>query len=230
MASKTGAAETPFVRIWDVPIRLFHWLLVALLGFSWWSGKQHLMDWHRLSGLTILALLLFRLYWGLVGSPTARFARFVRGPRAVMAYLRGGGKSDDAASPGHSPIGGWSVVAMLATLVTMVVAGLFAVDVDGLESGPLADYVSFDQGRSAAELHAWVFDGLLALVALHVLAIAFYHLRLGRNLIGPMITGRHRSTDAAAPEAVHVGWIWKAVLGATGAALIAAAVAQGLRL
>ncbi|MET3825017.1 cytochrome b [Sphingomonas sp. PvP055] len=227
MASpRPSPGTTRGARVWDVPIRLFHWLLVALLGFSWWSGEQHLMDWHRLSGLTILALLLFRLYWGLVGSPTARFARFVRGPHAVLAYVRG---QDATPAPGHNPLGGWSVVAMLVTLCAMVGAGLFAVDVDGLESGPLADYVSFDQGRLAAEIHGWVFNALLALVAVHVVAIVFYLVR-GKNLTAQMITGRSQLPDPR-PGATddHHAWLWKAVLGAAGAAAIAIAVARGFR-
>ena len=222
-------ASSPSSRgasLWDLPIRMFHWLLVALLGFSWWSGEEHLIDWHRLSGLTILALLLFRLYWGLVGSPTARFARFVRGPGAVLAYVRG---KDSTPAPGHNPLGGWSVVAMLAVLFTMVTAGLFAVDVDGLESGPLADYVSFEQGRLAAEIHGFVFNVLLGLVALHLLAIVFYLVR-GKNLTAQMITGRSHAPDAAAQASDQARpWLWKAVLGAGGAALIAVAFARGFR-
>jgi cytochrome b len=222
-------ASSPTIQgasLWDLPIRMFHWLLVALLGFSWWSGEEHLIEWHRLSGLTILALLLFRLYWGLVGSPTARFGRFVRGPRAVLAYVRG---NDSTPGPGHNPLGGWSVVAMLVVLFTMVGAGLFAVDVDGLESGPLADYVSFEQGRLAAEIHGVVFNVLLGLVALHLLAIVFYLVR-GKNLTAQMITGRSRAPYAEAQASDQARpWLWKAVLGAGGAALIAVALARGFR-
>ena len=141
------AGTTRAAPLWDVPVRAFHWLLIALIAFSWWSGENHEMEWHRTSGYAILALVVFRLFWGLAGGRTARFARFVRGPRAVIAYVRGGA----GAAPGHNPLGGWSVVAMLATVAAMVTAGLFAVDVDGLESGPLADYVTFDQGRMAAQ-------------------------------------------------------------------------------
>ncbi len=228
-STETSASETVLIRVWDVPVRLFHWLLVALLGFSWWSGEQHLMDWHRLSGYAILAVLLFRFYWGVVGAPTARFGRFVRGPRAVLAYLRASRKTTDAVTPGHNPLGGWSVVAMLAIVSTMVVAGLFSVDVDGLESGPLADYVSFDQGRLAAAIHGWIFNVLLALVALHVLAIFFYLVRMRENLIGPMVTGGRRSADEAAAAEATAPWLWKALVGAMVAGLIALAVSRGFR-
>ena len=224
----TAVAETSFARTWDLPVRLFHWLLVALLGFSWWSGKQHEMDWHRLSGYCILALLVFRFYWGFAGGRTARFAQFLRGPRTVATYVRSLAKGPYCGALGHNPIGGWSVVLMLATLLVMVVAGLFAVDVDGLESGPLSDYVTFELGRVAAEVHGLVFNVLLGLVVLHMLGVLFYLVRFRNNLISPMITGRRRAHDGEAVQ--HLGAsAWKAVLGIILAVLSAVAVARGFR-
>lgn len=225
-------AESPAAgnaRVWDLPVRLFHWALVALLGFSWWSGDHHDMDWHRLSGYTILALLVFRLYWGVVGGRTARFGQFVRGPRAAFAYLGKLGRRPYQAADGHNPIGGWSVLLMLAALTVMVVAGLFSVDVDGLESGPLADYVSFDAGRWAAGVHHVVFNVLLALVALHVVAIIFYLVALRHNLVTPMIHGRRR-IDAGEGVPTKLGASpWKAALGVVIAVALAYAVSKGFR-
>ncbi|MCX7283528.1 MAG: cytochrome b/b6 domain-containing protein, partial [Novosphingobium sp.] len=172
---------TPKVRIWDAPVRLFHWSLIALFSFSWWSGENHEMDWHRTSGLAILALLLFRVFWGFAGSRTARFAHFVKGPGEVVAYARKA--ADEHATDGHNPLGGWSVAALLLVLLTLVAAGLFSVDVDGLESGPLADYLSFDSGRAAAEFHETAFKVALALIGLHVCAIGFYQFLVGRDLV-----------------------------------------------
>lgn len=205
-------------RIWDLPVRLFHWLLVALIAFSWWSGENHDMERHRQSGYAILFLLLFRLYWGLAGSRTARFAQFVRGPSTVLAYVRT--LSSPAARPagGHNPLGGWSVVAMLGVLLAMVVAGLFAVDIDGLESGPLADWISFDQGRAAAGLHEAIFNLILALVALHIAAIAFYRLVKRQNLVRPMITGTLPAGSASAGGDV----LWSPVLALIGVAIAGA--------
>lgn len=223
--SDTTAGST---RIWDLPLRLFHWLLVGLMAFSWWSGENHQMDWHRLSGYCILGLLLFRLWWGVMGSRTARFAQFVRGPGAVVAYARTLGHRSGHAADGHNPLGGWSVVAMLAALVTMVVAGLFAVDVDGIESGPLADYISFDAGRTASEIHETVFNAILALVALHVAAIVFYLGFKRVNLVRPMITGER--ARSASEEAVDVRWSpVLALVGIVIAAAVAWAVSKGLR-
>jgi cytochrome b len=179
------------VRVWDLPTRLFHWLLVILIAFSWYSAENGLMDWHRRSGLALLGLIAFRLIWGVVGGSTARFAHFIRGPGAIVRHFRGA-----PARIGHNPLGGLSVIALLALLTVQIVAGLYAVDVDGLESGPLSDAVSFETGRQAARIHHLCFDALLALSALHIFAILFYRLR-GRNLVTPMLTGRDHQANAA---------------------------------
>lgn len=172
--------------VWDVPTRLFHWLLVGLIGFSWWSAEMRYMDWHLISGLTVCALLVFRILWGAFGTATARFSQFVKGPRAISAYLR----SSDAETPvGHNPLGALSVIALLLVLAVMVITGLFAVDIDGIDSGPLSYLVDFDQGRTAADIHHLSFTALQILVALHVLAILFYLVRRKRNLTWTMITG-----------------------------------------
>jgi len=181
------APAAPRIAVWDAPTRLFHWLLVGLIGFSWWSARAHEMDWHRLSGISVLGLLVFRLIWGFVGGSTARFARFVRSPIAVLAYL---GRSPAAAvRKGHNPLGGYSVMTMLLLLVTQVGTGLFTTDTDGLESGPLSYLVDFDQSRVAAKIHKLSFDGIEILVALHVLAILFYLVLRRRNLVWPMVIG-----------------------------------------
>src|SRR5262249_26038896 len=144
------------VRVWDLPVRLGHWSMVVLVALSWWTAKSGRMQWHRWSGYLLLGVVLFRLWWGFFGSSTARFACFVRGPRAILAYLRGTAR----ASPGHNPVGALNVVALLGLLGVQIVLGLFAVDVDGIESGPLSEYVSFDAGRAAAHWHDTVFNVL----------------------------------------------------------------------
>ena len=206
--------------IWDVPIRVFHWGLVVLLCFSWWTEKAGLMDWHRRSGLTLLALLIFRLLWGIFGSSTARFAGFVKGPRAVIAYLRPGKDGAGALPPGHNPLGGWSVIALLALLSIQVGTGLFAVDVDGIESGPLSYLVSFDTGRLFSKLHGYSFNAVLALSALHIAAIAFYLVVRRRNLIRPMITGTQAATAEETADAIAAP-AWRSILAIAVAAGIA---------
>jgi cytochrome b len=176
--------------IWDLPTRLVHWLLVALVFFSWGSAEYNQMDLHRYSGYALLGVVVFRVYWGFFGSNTARFTQFVKGPRAIADYLRGNdGRPTTHKSIGHNPLGALSVLALLALLLTQIGLGLFAVDVDGLESGPLSYLVSFDVGRACAEVHEVVFNLLLAMIVLHVVAIFFYLFFKRDNLLGPMITG-----------------------------------------
>lgn len=224
----TETTDTGSTRIWDLPVRVFHWLLVALITFSWWSGENHQMEWHRLSGYGILALLVFRIWWGFTGSRTAQFSQFVRGPSAVMAYARNLFSRSGHVAEGHNPLGGWSVIAMLFVLVVMVTAGLFAVDVDGLESGPLADFISFDQGRTAAEIHETVFNVIMVLVIIHVAAIAFYFAFKRLNLVRPMITGRRPKMAGETVQDVR----WSPVMALVGiviAGVLAWAVATGFR-
>lgn len=210
---------------WDAPTRLFHWLLVGLIGFSWWSAETHHMDWHQLSGLAVCGLLVFRVLWGLWGTSTAQFRHFVRGPRAVWAYLRGRAPG----TIGHNPLGGLSVIALLLALGTQVVSGLFAVDIDGIESGPLSHLVDFEQGRLAARAHAVSFNIVLGLVGLHVLAILFYLVARRRNLTAAMITG-FQKTPAAGPIPVTRAPWWRLALAVAAGALMAWWIAGGAHL
>jgi cytochrome b len=216
------ADGAPSVRVWDAPTRIVHWAIAGLIPCSWWTASHDQLERHRVSGYALLGLILFRLIWGVAGSETARFASFVKGPRAIGRYLRG----DDPPPLGHSPIGALSVVAMLAALAAQIGLGLFAIDEDGLEEGPLAHFVSFDSARWAAGLHHKIFWAIVALAALHIGAILFYRLVRGRRLVGAMVTGRTRwDGDAPAPAP----W-WRAAIVAAVAAAIAWFVANGARL
>jgi cytochrome b len=214
-------ARTPSVVatspiVWDLPIRLFHWLIVAAIAVSWWSAENRLMDVHRYSGYALLGLLIFRIYWGIVGSPTARFAQFVRSPSAIARYLKA---PDARTTAGHNPLGGWSVVAMLALLLTQVSIGLFVTDIDGLESGPLSYLVSFEASRTLAAAHEIIFNILLAVIALHIAAILFYLIARRTNLIGAMVSGRRsgpdhsvgHSTDPATMQPASLWRIWPGI-------------------
>jgi cytochrome b len=214
--------ETP--RVWDLPTRLFHWLVVLLVVVSWWSAENHEMEWHYRSGIALLALVVFRLVWGLIGGSTARFGQFVRSPGAVIAYLKSGLGSHRAA--GHNPLGGYSVIAILLAMATQIGTGLFATDIDGLESGPLSYMVTFDQGRAASEVHEIAFNALLALVVIHVVAIVVYTLR-GRRLLPPMVTGRDPQLPADATGLVPAGPV-RFVLAAAIALGMAWFVSNGL--
>jgi len=180
------------VRVWDVPVRLVHWLMVLTVAAAWWTAETGRLEWHQYAGYALLALVIFRIYWGFFGSATARFRQFVRGPRVIGSYLKGRW----AASPGHNPLGALSVLALLALLLVQVVLGLFTVDVDGIESGPLSSYVSFEAGRVAAAWHDKLFDALLWLIGLHIAAVLFYVLYKKESLISAMLHGkRAHATD-----------------------------------
>ncbi len=148
------------------------------------------MEWHRYCGYALLGLIVFRLYWGVAGSTSARFQSFVRGPGTILTYLHTLPGRASPKSAGHNPLGALSVLALLALLSTEVVLGLFSVDVDGIESGPLAAWISFDAGRTCATWHHLVFNGLLWLIGLHLAAIVFYAAYKRDNLVAPMIHGR----------------------------------------
>src|SRR5262249_17349458 len=132
-------AEEIAVPIWDLPVRLGHWLLVPLVAVSWFTGKFGALTWHRWSGYAILFLVLFRVYWGFAGSNTARFSHFLRGPRAVWGHSKTLLERLASKTAGHTPLGGWSIMAMLLAMLIQGALGLFSVDVDGIESGPLSD-------------------------------------------------------------------------------------------
>jgi cytochrome b len=209
------------VLIWDLPTRLVHWALALLVPFSWWSATHDHLPWHRLSGYVILGLLVFRLGWGLAGPETARFARFLAGPAKVRAYLAG----RFGPFVGHNPLGGWSVVALFAALAVQVSLGLFSIDEDSLQPGPLARLVSFDTARAFAGVHHWVFRLILALVVLHLIAIGVYA-RRGRNLTRPMLTGQGPLPEGVAPP--RSAPRWRAAVLALLAAAIAWFIAHGL--
>jgi cytochrome b len=194
--------ENKKIRIWDLPVRLFHWTLVVLLTVSYFTGQAggDWMKFHFWSGYTILTLLLFRIAWGCVGSTTARFSDFVKGPVACLVYLRDlllGRRTYDV---GHNPVGGTMVVLLLFAVLAQVVAGLFSADTDtGTVTGPLAHLVADKWIDRFTHFHSFWVNVLLILVGLHVLAALFYLVWKRQNLIGSMFTGRKPLDDAVAP-------------------------------
>ena len=191
-----AAGGTTRIAVWDLPTRLFHWLLAALIVFAWWSAESDHLAWHKMAGSSIAGLLVFRLWWGLFGGSTARFADFLRGPKTVWAYLSG---KDKSGRIGHNPLGALSVIALLLTTLVIVTAGLFAVDTDGLESGPLSNLVDYDSGRLASKVHGYGFEALEILIGLHILAIVFYTVFKRQPLVPAMLHGQAPAEDGQAP-------------------------------
>jgi len=188
------------VRVWDLPVRLFHWTLVVLLVTSYFSGRAG-GDWMKLhfwSGYTILTLLLFRIAWGFVGSTTARFAHFVKGPAEWFAYLKDMMAGQRTYDVGHNPVGGMMVVVLILAVLAQAAAGLFSADTDmGTVNGPLANMIPDKWVDRVTHFHEFWVNVLLCLAALHVLAALIYLVWKRQNLIGAMFTGNKPLGDVA---------------------------------
>ena len=172
------------VKVWDPLLRITHWSFPLLVPAMWWTAENSKWALHRQIGLVLLGLLVFRVLWGFLGPETARFSSFVKGPGEVIAYLRGA-----AANPiGHSPLGGWSTVALLGAMLLQVSMGLFAGDpYDGM-TGPLNPLVGVITADTITEVHETFFWVVAGLIGLHLAAITFYAVR-GDDLLSPMIGG-----------------------------------------
>jgi cytochrome b len=189
--------DTP---VWDITVRIIHWLLVLLVAGSWITAELELLPLHHLSGYLILALVLTRIVWGFVGSTTARFRHFVKGPAVVAAAASTFFQPAKTPAVGHNPLGALSVISLLGLLLLQTILGLFTQDADGLAPGPLADLFPRAVGRAVAEAHELVFNLLLALIVLHIAAILFHTRYKGDTLLRPMITGRKALPSGAAQD------------------------------
>lgn len=187
--------------VWDLPVRLVHWLIVLGVAGSWathYAGIEW-FAWHRRLGYAVLVLVAFRLVWGCVGTRHARFTSFLRGPRAILGYLRG---RDAAVPAGHNPLGALGVVALLGALLVQASSGLFAND-EIMNAGPFYGWVDPALSSRLTTLHRQSSDVLLVLIALHVLAVAWHVLGRGRPLVRAMMTGRKPAADVPLEQAIE---------------------------
>ncbi len=218
------------VRVWDLPTRLFHWLLA--LGVTAQVVTGHIggsaMTWHFRVGYCIFTLLAFRLVWGVVGGHWSRFASFVYGPASMLRYLRGQPRRDELFHVGHNPLGSASVFAMLAMLALQVATGLVADD-DAGNTGPLNRFVSNAFALGATGWHKGPGQVLiLTLIALHLAAIAFYTLRRKHDLLRPMWHGDKVLAMPAPASADDLAMRMRALaIAVVCAALVAAVVKLG---
>ena len=176
------------MKIWDLPLRLFHWLFAISVIGSIISGKLGNWDFHERFGLTILGLLAFRFFWGFFGSETAQFKNFLKGPVSVLQNVKAMMKRQVGPEKGHSALGGWATMALLFVPTYLVSTGLFSTD-GTLFDGPFAHLVSFDRAEEMADLHHIGEKFLFLVLFLHFSAMAIYYFWLKKNLIPPMITG-----------------------------------------
>jgi cytochrome b len=210
------------IRVWDLPTRVFHWTLAVLVVFSFTTGKigGGWMEWHLKSGYAILTLLAFRLAWGVAGSHTARFASFLRGPRAAWAYGRDTLAFRHPATLGHNPLGGWMVMLMLAILVLQAFTGLFADD-EIATQGPLAAKASNAWVARMTSIHKYNEWAVVAAATLHVIAIAVYRWRFKEDLVGPMLHGwKTVPAELRPPEPARTSSLLALALAAIAAALV----------
>ncbi|MEO8346867.1 MAG: cytochrome b/b6 domain-containing protein [Betaproteobacteria bacterium] len=192
-------AEKIEIAVWDWPVRVVHWSLVALVATSittGLTGGEATMVWHMRAGETLLALVLFRILWGFVGSRNARFTSFLRGPAKVTAYLKSVLRPPRTQHAAHNPIGGWMVVALLVALLAQCCLGLFTHD-EVMSEGPLVKLVSENLSDVLSWLHRrgwWVVAGL---ASVHIVAVTWYFVALDENIVYPMVSGTKKLPPAA---------------------------------
>ncbi len=210
------------LKVWDVPTRLFHWTLVLLVAGAWITVEIGRMEWHAWIGQAILALVIYRIIWGIIGSETAQFWNFIRGPKAVFAYAKGLVARHHREPLGHNPLGALMVVALLLLLAVQASLGLTAND-DIFFEGPLFNLVGKDLSDWLTGIHHLLFNVILAAVIVHVAAVGLYLVVKRENLIGPMITGVKWWPAPLPRIRMTPGW-WALPALAVAAAVVWAAV------
>ena len=206
------------VLVWDIPVRVFHWLIVALVAAAYATWRLNWIVSHEWIGYATLTLLLFRLSWGFLGSETARFSSFLASPRNVLQHLKGWLRREPDYQVGHNPAGGWMVLILIALLLAETLTGVYVAN-DIADEGPLTELVPARVANAIAASHAILWDALLAAILLHVLAIAGFAAIKGQNLLRPMITGtKLLPANIAAPQTVspaRAGFLLLACAAAT---------------
>jgi cytochrome b len=216
-----GAAEDE-PRVWDLPVRIFHWTLVAAFLGAFVTDRMGVayFRWHARCGYVVLVLVAFRLVWGVVGTRHARFRNFLRGPRAILRYALDVARGRAESHAGHNPLGALMVVALLLALGVEAVSGLFGND-EIVDVGPLYGSVSEALSLALTSLHRRLFYWIAAAVALHVAAVLAHRLLGGERLIRAMITGRKPQASVGPQDAIQGSRTW---LAAAVVAVIAAVV------
>lgn len=179
--------------IWDLPLRIFHWSFMICVFGAIISGKMGVWYVHERFGLAIMGLVAFRLIWGFIGSPTARFSQFLTGPMAVFRTLSDLRHKITSSKPGHSPLGGYATLALLAIPLMMALTGSFSTD-DILYDGPFYHLMP-DWANTAGSVHHFGEKLIFLIILMHVGALSYYRLRLRKNLLKPMVTGKGKADE-----------------------------------
>lgn len=192
----TAQAPVQNIKVWDWSIRVFHWSLPLLIFLLWLSQRNGNLEHHFLFGQLLTGLLVYRLIWGFIGTPYARFSHFLPGPKRVLTYVGRFFSADKSLYLSHNPLGGLMVLVLLGAVSFQLITGLFTTD-DIFYFGPLYDTVSRSTSAWMSRWHHVFFDWLLVLIGLHLLAILIYRLR-GEGLVKAMFTGN--KAPARQPE------------------------------
>lgn len=210
--------------VWDLPLRLFHWLLVLSIAASWYTAENSeeyltmgdrvisYTEIHFYLGYWALGLIAFRLIWGVVGPRHARFSQFLSGPAKFAGYARTALQRDSVPSVGHNPLGGWMVLLMLLMVGAQAGTGLFLIDNTEIYAAPYHPAVAAETAGKLGKFHHLNFNVLLWIISLHVLAIMFYALYKRQNLVAPMFHGRKPATLVPEKEAITSSQLWKALI------------------
>ncbi|MBF0446871.1 MAG: cytochrome b/b6 domain-containing protein [Magnetococcales bacterium] len=211
---------TQTITIWDLPTRLFHWILVALVIAAFITAKEAMIERHSILGQSILALIIYRIVWGFIGGSTARFSQFIKGPRDVFSYIASlfgsfRNKEEKPHHVGHNPAGGLMILILLTTLLIQSGLGLFTKEDTFLYfDAPLAHLLESSMSNNITEIHQFLSSVILLLIAVHIVAALSYLLIFRDNLIRPMITGKKRFLEqqVSQQELPYSGNKWLAIL------------------
>lgn len=179
-------AEVQNTHKWDLVVRTCHWLMVILVTSCWYTAEYGDMQWHYYSGYALLAVVIIRIVWGFVGPTPARFGSFIKPLKKVVNYLKTIRQNGEYDQTTHSPAGGYSVLVLLSLMLTQTTSGLFAVETDGYDGGPLSELIDYDLSLQVSEFHQFNFDLLLCFIGLHLIAVGFYQWVLKKNLLKKM--------------------------------------------
>jgi cytochrome b len=200
-------------KVWDLPVRIVHWLLVVGIAGSYVTHELGVayFKYHAWFGYLVVVLAAFRILWGLAGTRHARFAQFLRGPSTTWRYSASVLRGDARPTPGHNPLGAWMVVFLLLALLAQGITGLFAND-EIFNTGPLYGYIGDATSLALTSWHRQLFDGILVAIALHVIAVIAHRVFAGHDLIGPMFSGRKPAGLVAEHEAISSSRLWLALV------------------
>lgn len=206
--------------VWDLPLRLFHWLFAVSILASWYTSEQEgeMVNIHMQLGYFILGLVIFRLVWGFVGSKHSRFIQFLPTPMRIKIYMAKSNNKEQAHYAGHNPLGSLMVFLMILLVLLQAISGLFIND-DIFSSGPYYGVLSEEMGKVMKYIHHNAFDFMIVAMALHIAAILYYRFNKKIDLVTPMITGKKLTEDIKPEDIIPHS---KTLLGIGIAIIIAA--------